>query len=472
RAVREIVQQELGAPPEVVFRSFESEAFASASIGQVHRAVLPSGEPVAVKVQRPGIREAMQADIHLMYMVSRLLDWSRVFGATRSRDVIDEFARWTTDELDYLVEARQSVLLYEHAQGDPLEHVARVYRRYTTSRVLTSELLVGIPMIDIVTAVRAGDAAYLRRLEAQGYDMEAIARHLDWNMLNQVYVFGTFHADLHPANLYVLPGNTIGYVDFGIVGQLPEDVRDSLTRYTYLLFEGDVEGAVREVLRWIAPTGGTDSALASQQLVRAHQTFLYELRGGTGPNRTDDNPYAQLAMDILQTMRSQHLNAAPSLVAFMKMHVTLGTLRRQLATDYDVPRLARRFFEQLILQQSATWLDPRLMPGRLYGASFRVKRALEFVEFLTEQQPLLTSVIGMYYGAQRGLHTLRRWAIRLGVAALLVGAALYFVLADPSDARVLAPPQIPFEWIHLVLLGILIVLILALMQIFHRFNSR
>jgi predicted unusual protein kinase regulating ubiquinone biosynthesis (AarF/ABC1/UbiB family) len=291
-------------------------------------------------------------------------------------------------------------------------------------------------------------------------------------MLNQVYVFGTFHADLHPANLYVLPGNTIGYVDFGIVGQLPEDVRESLTRYTYLLFEGDVEGAVREVLRWIAPTGGTDSAVASQQLVRAHQTFLYELRGGMGPNRADDNPYAQLAMDILQTMRSQHLNAAPSLVAFMKMHVTLGTLRRQLTTDYDVPRLARRFFEQLILQQSAAWLDPRLVPGRVYGASFRVKRALEFVEFLEAQQPVLTSLIGTYYGAQRGLQALRRWAIRLGLATLVVGAALYFVLADPSDARVLAPPQIPFEWIHLVLLGILVVLVLALIEIFHRFNSR
>ncbi|MBV9583076.1 MAG: AarF/ABC1/UbiB kinase family protein, partial [Chloroflexi bacterium] len=139
--VCEIVRQELGGPPEDVFRTFEPKPFASASIGQVHRAHLRTGESVAVKVQRPGIRERMRADIVLMYGVTRLLDWSRVFGATRSREVIDEFPRWTTDELDYLVEARQSTQLREHARGEPLEYIATVYRRYTTSRILQASLL-------------------------------------------------------------------------------------------------------------------------------------------------------------------------------------------------------------------------------------------------------------------------------------------------------------------------------------------
>src|SRR6185312_10545761 len=114
----------------------------------------------------------------------------------------------------------------EHAQGEHLERFARVYRGYTTSRVLTTELIEGIPLIEIVQAVRAQNAAYLADLEMRGYDLEQIVRHLDWNMLNQVYVFGCFHADLHPANLFVLPGNAIGYVDFGMVGRLSEDVRE------------------------------------------------------------------------------------------------------------------------------------------------------------------------------------------------------------------------------------------------------
>ena len=156
-----------------------------------------------------------------MYSTTRILDWSHVFGATRSRDVIDEFARWTADELDYMVEARQAVLLYQNAQGDKVERIARVHRDYTTSRVLTTELIVGIPLIDIMIAKREGNTAYLEALAARGHDLDRIVRNLDWNMLNQVYVFGYFHADLHPANLFVLPGDAIGYVDFGIVGQLP-----------------------------------------------------------------------------------------------------------------------------------------------------------------------------------------------------------------------------------------------------------
>src|SRR6188472_3088008 len=89
--VREIIRSELGGEPETVFESFSTESFAAASIGQVHRAVLHSGEQVAVKVQRPGIRETLQADIHLMYAMTWLLDWTHLFGLTRSRQVIDEF---------------------------------------------------------------------------------------------------------------------------------------------------------------------------------------------------------------------------------------------------------------------------------------------------------------------------------------------------------------------------------------------
>ena len=99
-----------GGPPGNVFAEFEQRSFAAASIGQVHRAVLHTGERVAVKVQRPGIRADFRSDIGLMYAVSGIIDRSRLFGGTSSRQVIDEFARWTADELDYLVEARQAAL--------------------------------------------------------------------------------------------------------------------------------------------------------------------------------------------------------------------------------------------------------------------------------------------------------------------------------------------------------------------------
>jgi len=467
--VREIVRQELGATPEVVFRSFEAVPFASASIGQVHRAVLKSGERVAVKVQRPQIRDIMRADIDLMYALTPLLDFFRVFGATQTRRLIDEFARWTNDELDYLLEARQALLLYENARGEKLERIPRVHRAYTTSRVLTTELLEGIPLIEIIVAVRMGNSAYLERLKGRGYDLVQIVRHLDWNMLNQVYVFGCFHSDLHPANLFVLPGNAIGYVDFGMVGRLSDKVRNSLTRYSWLLFQRDVEAAVKELMRWLAPTSATNTAAAQQQLVRIHEGFLYGVATvsdgdtwatvGTDPQ----NPYTALAVEIMATVQSSHLILDAEIVAYLRMLLMLGALRHQLATDYDLPAVARQFFGKLLQRQVAEFVDPRLAMGRMYELTTRVNRAVEFVEYLEEQQPLIASLAGSYFGVQHSLQTLKNRAIGIGLAILLVGALLYFVLADPGTARdaySLAPPLIPFESIHIILVGAIVVLTL------------
>ncbi len=468
-----IIRQELGAAPEAIFASFEPVSFAAASIGQVHRAVLRNGDPVAVKVQRPRIRETLQADIDLMYALTWLLDWIRVFGATGSREVIDEFARWTGDELDYLVEARQAVLLHDHAKGDRHERIARVYRDYTTSRVLTTELIEGIPLVDVMIAKRNGDRAYLDRLAASGHDLDRICRHLDWNMLNQVFVFGYFHADLHPANIFVLPGDAIGYVDFGIVGQLPNRIRESLTRYSWLLFRGEIEGAVGELMRWLAPTAATDATAARWQLIRVHQAFLYEATAdrsrvtseAPGPiSANRENPSSKLAVEILETIREQRLTMSPSIVAYLKMLVTLGALRHQLSVDYDLQDNVRRFVRRLARQQGLSWLDPRLALDRVYAGTGRVQRALDFVEFLETQESTIVEAEGVLFGFRTRMQSIRRTLVRLGGALLVFGGALYFVLADPQDTRRLMPREMSYDWLHFGLLAILVILIVAVIN--------
>ncbi len=470
--VREIVRQELGAEPEVVFRSFSPESFAAASIGQVHRAVLHSGEVVAVKVQRPGIRQTLEADIDLMYGMTWLLDWTHLFGATRSREVIDEFARWTADELDYLVEARQAVLLWEHARGDKLERIARVHRDYTTSRVLTTEFIEGVPLIDIMVARREGNTAYLDALAAAGHDLDRIVRHLDWNMLNQVYVFGYFHADLHPANLFVLPGDAIGYVDFGIVGQLPDRVRDSLTRYSWHLFRGEVESAVRELMRWLAPGPTTDTAVARWQLIRVHQAFLYDTVAdrsritvdAPGPAGHGQNPYSKLAVDILDIIRVQQLTMSASIVGYLKMLVTLGTLRHQLAVDYDLQVNVRRFVRQWARQQGTSWLDPRRTLDRIYAGTGRLQRALDFLEFVEGQESVLTEVTGSLLGYRNRIRRVTRRIIAIGSAVLAVGAVLYLVLIFPDDTRRILPREMDYTWVQLGILAVLLILIFNLIR--------
>ena len=164
----------------------------------------------------------------------------------------------------------------------------------------------------------------------------------------------------------------------------------------------------------------------------------------------------------MQTVRQQELALAPGIVAYLKMLVTLGALRHQLAPDYDLPLHARRFFERLLRQQGADWLDPRLALDRLYDGGLRVQRTLDFVELLQAQAPLITAAGGAYFGVRRRLEAVRRRVIRLGAATLLVGAALYFLLSRPQTARDVLPAQVPTDWVHYGLLALLVVLLASL----------
>ena len=434
-------------------------------------------------MQRPGVRGTIRSDIAIMFSVSGLIDRMHLFGATRSRVVIEEFARWTADELDYLVEARQAALLHENAEGDRVERIARVYPDLTTSRVLTTELIEGIPLLDILRAVRDGDTAFLDALGEAGHDLDRIARHLDWNMLNQVYVFGVFHADLHPANLFVLHGDAIGYVDFGIVGQLSDRLRRSLTRYGWLLFRGDIEAAVGELMRWIAPSTASDVASARWRLERAHQAFVYETLAlrpeapGAPEDPEDrrgpvaDNPYLRLASAVMDIVRDHELTVSGNVVAYLRMLVTLGTLRHQLAARYDVVRTARRFFRRMMRQEAISWLDPRLSLERLDAARTRFQRALDFVDFVEAQEQVIAAGTTSLFGVRDRLRAARQRLIRLGATTLIVGLALYLVLADRAGTSALLPAGIPYEWAHAGLAVVLVLLIVSLVMHLRQFGS-
>jgi hypothetical protein len=149
-------------------------------------------------------------------------------------------------------------------------------------------------------------------------------------------------------------------------------------------------------------------------------------------------------------------------VAYLKMLVTLGTLRHELASAYDLPAHVRSFFERMIRQQGAAWLDPRLALGRLYSGGFRLRRALEFVEFLEAQEPLFAAAEGMLFGTRRRLRAAGRRLMAIGIAAFVAGGALYLVLADPERTRAVVPQPIPFAWVQVALLVVNVLLILTL----------
>jgi len=156
----------LSAYPEQLFASFEERSFASASIGQVHKAVLHTGEKVAVKVQHPDAADLIHADISLIRTIATVLNLVRAVPKGLTQNVIEEFSRWTDEELDYRVEARHAERLGENAAEDPLEKVPTIYREFSSTRVLTMELIEGVPLIKVYEAVKRGDEDYLENFRA------------------------------------------------------------------------------------------------------------------------------------------------------------------------------------------------------------------------------------------------------------------------------------------------------------------
>jgi predicted unusual protein kinase regulating ubiquinone biosynthesis (AarF/ABC1/UbiB family) len=404
--VEQIIRGEFGRDVSQVFASFDPEPVAAASIGQVHRAALASGERVAVKVQRPGIKDLVSMDLRLMHRMAFLGDLTRIFGGTPTRDVIDEFARWLDDELDYVTEAMNADTIRANARFDPIEYNPKVWLAYSTERVLTMEYIDGILVIDILTDLRRDRDACTARMRAQGYDLDRVAANLVWNFLNQVYVIGLFHADLHPANLLVLPGNRIGYVDFGNAGRLPASARESLVLFARKLLKGDVDGAVVELTRWVTPSMRTIQRDAVDDLKALARRFLFELRA-TQQSRQALAAAYQIA--LLSAIRRHRMRVDPTVLSYVKAVITLDSITAELSPSFDLVEHELRFFSAMTLDGVHDFLRPAELADTVMDYRYRIDRALDFVDKIITEERAVTGILG----------SARAWIERLAFVAAL-----------------------------------------------------
>jgi len=299
-----------------------------------------------VKIQRPGIEDLVSMDLQLMYRLSFPSDLMRLFGGTHTRDVIDEFARWLDDELHYVTEARNAYTIRENARFDPIQYNPKVWLAYSTERVLTLEYLDGIAVSDILTDLRRDRGECIARMRAQGYDLDQVPSNIVWNFLNHVYVLGFFHADLHPANLLVLRGNRIGYVDFGVTGRLPTNVRESLVLFSRSLLTADVERAIVELTRWATPSTRTVQRDAVDELKALALGFMFDL-GATHQSRQALAAAYQVA--LVGAIRRHHMTVDPTVLSYVKAVITMDSITGELSPTLDVVKLEMRFVSAMTL---------------------------------------------------------------------------------------------------------------------------
>ena len=238
---RRVVEDDLGAPLQRLFAEFEPEPFAAASLSQVHRALLPDGRPVAVKVQRPGIAEEIERDLALFAFLARRLERRRPETlAFRPSDAVAELAEYTRRELDFRREARTAERVRALFADDERIVVPWVAPERTAGRVLTMELIEGY---------RPAPAA---ELEAAGLEPRTVLAAGAEAMFRQIFEHGLFHADPHPGNVLLLDGNRICFLDFGMFGRLGLRERRRMAFVFWSLVEGDYEQVGDQLLRLAA----------------------------------------------------------------------------------------------------------------------------------------------------------------------------------------------------------------------------
>jgi ubiquinone biosynthesis protein len=233
KKARKIIEKELGKPIEQLFAGFEKHAIAAASIAQVHKAVLPDGNAVAVKILRPNVEKAFARDIKLFYLIARILNSFKKAKRLRLVAVVKVFEDSVKKELDLRLEAASASELKENCVKDAGIYIPKVYWRLTSQRILVTQWIDGIAVNDREALINAG------------HDLEKITAKLSVSFLNQSFRDGFFHADIHPGNLFVNAAGDIVPVDFGIMGRLDKQTRI----YVAEILRGFLTGDYRHVAK-------------------------------------------------------------------------------------------------------------------------------------------------------------------------------------------------------------------------------
>jgi ubiquinone biosynthesis protein len=331
--VERVIQQDLELSVEQLFTEFEETPVAAASIGQVHRATLPNGHRVAVKVQRPNAPRQVEADLALLYQAARLArERVRALDFIDARQLVDEFARSIRQELDYRLEARNAETFHHRFAGHPHVKIPRVYWSYTRARVLTLELLEGIQLAD---------------LPQDAWEMEErrrLAYLMTETWMTMIFRHGFFHGDPHPANIFVLDeGSVIGLVDFGQVGKLTDDDMSKLTR----LFIDAANERVDALPRRLAELGVRYPKEREEEFVAELREMYYRYYGAS---LAEIDPL-QVIREAFQLIYRLNLRLPTRFVLLDKAIATLGSVGVDLYPDFNVFEVARPYARNLMLER-------------------------------------------------------------------------------------------------------------------------
>ena len=414
---KKIIEKELKAPLKQIFESFDETPLASASIGQVYKAKLMDGEVVAVKVQRPGIRKLVEVDLEIMLHLATLAERHiEELAFHQPVKIVEEFAKTLEKELDYTIEASSMERVAHQFLNNSFVYIPKVFRETTTERILTTEYVNGIKISNT------------ERIDAEGFDRKLITSRGAFICLSQIFDHGFFHADPHPGNIFVLPGNTICLLDFGMVGTVDRNTREDFVELVDSVVRRDDVRTAGYLLKITAWDEKPDMRRFEKDVAEFMGQHLYK--------PLKDIELGKLLQELLELSSRHRLRIYPDIFLMMKALSALESVASSLNPDFDMVAEATPFIRQVKLNRFSPKRiqnDIIRLTAQLYDF-FQVfpKDLLEITHLFKHNKLMMGHEI---QGFDRMLSTHDQISNRLSfsiiIAALIIGSALIVISNTP-----------------------------------------
>ncbi|MDP6138741.1 MAG: AarF/ABC1/UbiB kinase family protein [Candidatus Woesearchaeota archaeon] len=354
------IKKELGKDINEIFTKFEKKPIACASISQVHKATLKNNKKVAVKIQRPNVREIMETDVEIMFYVAKLLEKHmpkiRKFNPTT---IIEEFSKWTEKELDFKREAINAKRFARNFSRDNTVKIPEIYDEFTTNRILVMDFIDGTELHNI------------KQIKSKKINLTPLIEHGFNAVLTQVFVHGFFHADPHPGNIIITNDKKIAFVDFGIVGHFDENLKAKSIDLFYGVIERDAEKIADTLIDL------SDSHIEDKEELKYEISDILESMQESNIIHTK---VSRVLEEIMDTSLSYGLKIPMPFVLFGKTVITLEGVALEYDPKFNLVGTSKPFVEKLIAK--------RYNP--VYQFNNFMKSMLRFKKF-TEEFPDKTS---------------------------------------------------------------------------------
>ena len=376
-----IIESGLGRSISEIYRDFSPNPIAAASLGQVYKAVLHSGETVAVKVQRPNLRPRLSLDLYLMRVLAGLVEpWLPLNLGHDLTLIVDEFGLKLFEEIDYLNEARNAELFAANFAGDPEIKVPVIYNEFCNHFVLTLEWIDGIKLTDAA------------KLEAAGLDADNLVRIGVTSGLRQLLEYGFFHADPHPGNLFATLDGRMAYIDFGMMDQLSEPMKETIASAVVQLINRDYEGLARDFVNLGFLTPDTD--------IRPIIPALEIVLGNAVGESVGDFNFKTITDEFSELMYEYPFRLPAKFALIIRSLITQEGLALSLNPNFKIVEVSYPYVSQRLLTGESPQLRRRLLDVLIKDGKFQWERLENMIEIASSDDNfdiLPTARLGLQY---------------------------------------------------------------------------